>query len=150
MEGVSQNLLYFAYGEHMNEQEMTRDFPDARMVGITRLPGFSLCFVGKDGMARAALQPSPGQSVPGRVWSLCEDAVGTLDRIADDPFFARREIRQVALDGMKLPVLVYITVPGQQRGRPGFVTYDLLREAYEEAGENADALKGLAMRCVPQ
>ena len=130
MEAGNQSLLYFAYGEHMNETEMLRDFPHARMVGTSRLDGFSLCFIGRDGMARAGLEANPRKYVLGRVWSLFEQDAGQLDRIADDPHFSRREIRMVSVGGMKLPVLVYITVQGQVRGRPGFVTYDLMREAY--------------------
>ncbi len=149
MEGSCPSLLYFAYGEHMNENETLREFPAARMVGLTKLSGFSLCFVGKDGKARPALAPHPEGSVPGRVWSLCESNLDALDRLADHPYSARREVRQVTLYGMKLPVLIYITVPGQQKGRPGFLTYDLIREAYEKAGENIETLKVLAAKCVP-
>lgn len=149
METENQSLLYFAYGEHMNEDEMHRDFPHARMVGYGRLPGFCLCFAGRDGMARAAVEPSPRQSVIGRVWSLFERDAEALDRIADDPYTARREIRTLEVGGMKVPVLVYITVQGQQHGRPGFVTYDLLREAYEAAGEDAGILRRLAMQSAP-
>lgn len=149
MEKGNQSLLYFAYGEHMNEAEMLRDFPHARMVGMSRLEGFCLCFVGRDGSARAALEVHTKKSVPGRVWSLYEADAEDLDRIADDPYFARREIRIVTVDRMSLPVLVYITVPGQQHGRPGFVTYDVMREAYETAGEDVNALRVLAMQSAP-
>lgn len=145
----SPNLLYFAYGEHMNVDEMQQAFPHARLVGHARLEGFRLCFIGRDGMARAALEPDPRESVPGCVWSLYETDADALDRVADDPFFARREIRSVRIDGMLLPVLVYITVPGQHHGRPGFVTYDLMREAYETAGEDMNALREMAMLSAP-
>lgn len=145
----NQSLLYFAYGEHMNENEMLRAFPHARMVGATRMEGYSLCFVGRDGVARAALEPASSKSIPGRVWSLFESDAEALDKVADDPYFARREIRFVAVDGMTVPVLVYITVPGQQHGRPGFVTYDIMREAYEMAGEDPVRLREVAMQCAP-
>ncbi len=143
------NLLYFAYGEHLNEDEMKRDFPEARMVGVTRLDGFSLCFIGKDGMGRAALEPNPKGSLPGRVWSLKETDADALDQIANAPFFARREIRFVPVDGITLPVLVYITVPGQQRGRPSFVTFSIMREAYEAAGQDIDQFIALATKSAP-
>ncbi len=150
MQEGNKSLLYFAYGEHMNEEEMQRDFPHARMVGLSRLEGFSLSFVGRDGMARAALMPNSRGSVPGRVWSLMEEDAEALDRIADDPFFARREVRFVSIDGITLPVLVYITVPGQQYGRPSFITYTIMREAYEQAGEDIDQFMALAaMKSVP-
>lgn len=149
MEGQNQSLLYFAYGEHMNEHEMTREFPHARMAGLARLEGYSLCFVGRDGLARAALQPNARRSVPGRVWSLMESDADALDRVADDPYFARREICFVSVDGMTVPALVYITVPGQPQGRPGFVTYDIMREAYASAGEDVDSLRELAVQSAP-
>lgn len=149
MESQRQSLLYFAYGEHMNENEMARAFPHARMVGSARLEGFRLCFVGRDGMARAALEPARNHSVPGRLWSLYEDDAEALDREADTPFFARREIRMLTTEGMTVPALVYITTPGQRHGRPGFVTYDVMREAYEAAGESLSALRELAMQSTP-
>lgn len=149
MDSHKQNLLYFAYGEHMNEQEFTNHLPHARMVGMSRLPGFRLSFVGRDGNARAAIEPAPGASVPGRVWSLFASDVDVLDRFADAPHFARREIHTIEISGMKLPALVYVTVSGQPRGRPGFVTYDLMREAYATAGEDVDLLRAYAMRSMP-
>lgn len=145
----NQSLLYFAYGEHMNEHEMLHAFPHARMVGITRLKGYRLCFVGRDGHARAALEPCPGSHLPGRIWSLLATDAEALDRTADIPYFARREIREITIDGMSLPVLLYMTVAGQPYGRPGFVTYDIMREAYDRAGEDIDALRALAMQCAP-
>lgn len=149
MHQENQSLLYFSYGEHMNEAEMLRDFPHARCVGYSRLEGFQLCFVGRDGMARAAIEARPRGQVPGRVWSLYDEDAGALDRIADAPHFARGEIRMVAVGGMNVPALVYITVPGQQQGRPGFITYDLMREAYEETGHDVDVLRQLAMQSTP-
>lgn len=149
MREENQSLLYFAYGEHMNENEMLRDFPHARMVGFSQLEGFSLCFVGHDGTARAAVQPDQKRTVPGRVWSLYASDADALDRIADTPYFARREVRSFCIEAMTLPALVYITVPGQQHGRPGFVSYDLLREAYETAGHDPEELRELAMQSVP-
>ncbi|MDL2317645.1 gamma-glutamylcyclotransferase [Eubacteriales bacterium OttesenSCG-928-A19] len=149
MEEKNQSLLYFAYGEHMNENEMTRLFPHARMMGKSRLPDYCLSFVGRDGMARAALLPRRGHSVPGRLWSLQASDADILDRDADAPHFARPELYMFDVEGMTVPALVYITVPGQPSGRPGFVTYDLMREAYEAAGESLDTLRQLAMQCAP-
>jgi len=149
MRGESRDLLYFAYGEHLNEEEMKRDFPGARMAGFARLKGFSLCFTGKDGSGRAALKPDAGASVPGRLWALREADAEALDRYFDDPFFARREVRMVQLDGMTLPALVYVPAPGQQHGRPGFVTYSIMREAYEAIGEDVDSFFQAAARCAP-
>lgn len=149
MDPAKQNLLYFAYGELMNEQEMLNQFPHARMVGLSRLKGFRLCFVGRDGSARAALSPDPRSSVPGRVWSLRDNDVDALDRAADAPYFTRREVHTLELEGFSLPVLVHVTVPGQPHGRPGFVSYDLLREAYESAGEDVQVLRLHAMQSCP-
>lgn len=142
-------LLYFAYGEHMNEKEMLREFPHARMVGLARLKGYGLCFVGRDGAARAALEFRPSGHVVGRLWTLREADAETLDTDADAPYFARGELRPVRAGEMEVPALVYITVQGQQRGRPGFVTYDVMREAYASAGQEVAALQAAAMRCAP-
>lgn len=144
----SRQLLYFAYGEHLNEEEMLRDFPHARMVGLSTLRGYAFCFAGRDGMARAALAKNPAASVPGRVWALKETDGPALDRLADHPHFARREIRMVEIGGMTVPALVYITAPGQPRGRPGFVTYSILRDAYDAIGEDLGALLLTAGKCA--
>lgn len=149
MQGETQNLLYFAYGEHMNEQEMLREFPHARCVGISRLDGYRLCFIGQDGAARAALEPHPSKSIPGRVWSLYMSDESALDRVAKDSHHTRREVRTVSIGGMSLPVMLYISAPGQPHGRPGFLTYDIMREAYESAGEDTGTLRRLAMQSAP-
>ena len=39
MQEGTRNLLYFAYGAHMSEDEMLRAFPHARMAGLARLGG---------------------------------------------------------------------------------------------------------------
>lgn len=65
MQDKNQNLLYFAYGEHMNEEEMKKLCPQARKVGMSALEGYTLCFFGRDGMGRAGLEAAPGRHVPG-------------------------------------------------------------------------------------
>lgn len=149
MHDKQSKLLYFAYGEHMNENEMKRVFPYARQVGKAYIKGYTLCFIGRDGVARAGTQACAEGHLPGCVWSLPLSAADILDRMMGVPVFTRREIHPVLLEGIVLPVLVYISIPGQRYGRPGFITYDLLREAYATVGENPDAIKGLAMQCAP-
>lgn len=149
MQCENRRLLYFAYGEHIHEEEMLRDFPHARMVGLSRLHGYALCFVGRDGMARAGIVPGSRVSVVGRVWSLCEQDADGLDRHHQAPYAARPELMMLDVDGMKVPVVVYVTAQGQPQGRPGFVTYDLMREAYEGLGEGAERLRDLAMASAP-
>ena len=148
MQEGNRNLPYFAYGEHMNEEEMHRAFPAARMVGMSRLEGFALCFLGKDGSARPALEAREGQSVPGRVWSLPEKEGKALDAAVDCPRLKRREIYVLPIEGMKLPVLVYTTVPGQPKGRPSFVDYTLMQDAYKSAGEPTESLFKAASICA--
>jgi len=135
-------LLYFAYGELMNESEMRRHFPHAKMLGVSYLDGFALCFAGRDGLARAALKKSPESRVPGRVWSVFGEDEALLCRLHGAPNTARPEVHPVEVGGMRLPALVMVPSPGQSKGRPGFVAYDLMREAYETAGEDLEALRG--------
>lgn len=103
MQDKNQNLLYFAYGEHMNEEEMKKLCPQARKVGMSALEGYTLCFFGRDGMGRAGLEAAPGRHVPGCVWVLPEAQAEQLDQEADCPYFARREIRTFSIGGMALP-----------------------------------------------
>lgn len=150
MQNNQSNLLYFAYGEHMNENEMKRLFPNARMVGYAKLQGYTLCFVGRDGMARAGTQAQPDGYLPGCVWSLPSHEAEALDHLAGEAIYTRREIQSVLIEGIALPVLFYPSIPGQRHGRPGFITYDLLCEAYENACIGSDEIKYLAMQCAPK
>lgn len=143
------HVLYFAYGEHMNEYEMKRCFPQARLVGMAYLPGYRLCFVGRDGKARAGTMPTPKGRLPGRVWALPADKSEALAHLAGESVYTSSIIQTVHVQGMELPVLVYLSLPGQRHGRPGLNTYDLLREAYETAGENPEEIRGYAMQCTP-
>lgn len=149
MDNDQTHLLYFAYGEHMNECEMKRLFPMARMVGMARLPGLRLCFVGQDGMARAGALRDPNGSLPGRVWSLPVEWADALSRAAGESIRTSREIRTIHIGEMELPALVFVSLPGQRHGRPSLIAYDLLREAYETAGENPEEIRGYAMQCAP-
>ena len=143
MQEGTRNLLYFAYGEHMSEDEMLRAFPHAR------LAGYALCFTGRDGAAKPGIEPREGASVPGRVWSLPETEIDALDSAIGGPTAARREIRSMNVGGMNLPVLVYVTTPGQTKGRPGFLDYTIMQEAYQAAGEDAAPLVEAAKKAAP-
>ena len=149
MEHHQTNVLYFAYGEHMNEIEMKKYFPHARMVAVSALKGFRLCFLGKDGMAIPGTQAHAGAHLPGRVWAIQAGDLQALDRLAGESVYTHREIHTVSIHGLALPVLAYISKPGQRHGRPGFLTFDFLREAYETAGEDPACITGLAMACAP-
>ena len=149
MQEGTRNLLYFAYGEHMSEDEMLRAFPHARMAGLARLDGYALCFTGRDGAAKPGIEPHEGASVPGRVWSLPETEIDALDSAIGGPTAARREIRSMNVGGMNLPVLVYVTTPGQTKGRPGFLDYTIMQEAYQAAGEDTAPLVEAAKKAAP-
>ena len=110
MQDKNQNLLYFAYGEHMNEEEMKKLCPQARKVGMSALEGYTLCFFGRDGMGRAGLEAAPGRHVPGCVWVLPEAQAEQLDQEADCPYFARREIRTFSIGGMANEIFNILSV----------------------------------------
>ncbi|MDG2305971.1 MAG: gamma-glutamylcyclotransferase [Candidatus Binatia bacterium] len=73
---------YFAYGSNMEAAQMTTRVPEARSLGAGRLPAhrFSCNKIGRDGSAKANIEPSDGDEVWGVVFEISDAGLADLDR----------------------------------------------------------------------
>jgi gamma-glutamylcyclotransferase (GGCT)/AIG2-like uncharacterized protein YtfP len=82
--------FYFAYGSNMSSARLRARVSDARAIGAARLPGFGLVFdkPGRDGTAKANLQPARGAVAHGVLWEMEAEALSRLDDF--EPGYTRR------------------------------------------------------------
>jgi len=75
--------LYFAYGSNLTSARMLERVPEARVVGTGRLDGHRLLFdkVGRDGSAKANIEPAAESSVWGVVYEVPDARLAELDRV---------------------------------------------------------------------
>lgn len=103
-------LLYFAFGSNMDGKQMHRRCPGARAIGRATLQGWSLAFrrgVSSDGVA--TIVPEVGAVTRGRVWSVTESDLLSLDRHEGVRIgiYGRAEVA-VDLDGRELQATAYV------------------------------------------
>lgn len=106
-------MLYFAFGSSMLDEEMRRVCPEARFVGIGRLPDFRLEFdrfsrTWNGGVVDA--QSAPGADIWGVVYDIPKECWKQLDRRASAPTERQRIGVRVEMDGKFVPVETYKVV----------------------------------------
>jgi cation transport regulator ChaC len=78
-------IYYFAYGSNMSSVRLRARVPGARSLGRAELTGWRLRFNkhGRDGTAKANIEPAPGARVWGVLYALPRHQRGTLDEAED-------------------------------------------------------------------
>jgi cation transport regulator ChaC len=127
-------VLLFAYGSNMATEEMAAFAPDARFVGIARLPGFRLELRRRSirwGGGAADVVESEGSEVWGVVYELPD--ARALDAKEGAGFAYRRREVEVELDGGNRPALAYEVIEKEPEEIPPTAEYSrlLLRAARE-------------------
>ena len=86
-------FLYFAYGSNLHSGRLRSRAPGARGLGAARLAGERLVCnkLGRDGTAKANLEPAPASRVWGALFSVPERDWGALDRA--EAGYERVEVR---------------------------------------------------------
>ena len=78
--------LYFAYGANLNKEGMRVRCPGAMIVRSHQLKDWRLIFSGV-----ATIQPSPGDTVSGAIWSITDKCEKSLDMFEGFPTLYRKE-----------------------------------------------------------
>jgi gamma-glutamylcyclotransferase (GGCT)/AIG2-like uncharacterized protein YtfP len=75
--------LYFAYGSNLSPQRLRARVPEAQVIGRARLAGWRLLFDkhGRDGSAKANIDPNPEHEVWGAVYRLAPAHRAPLDLV---------------------------------------------------------------------
>ena len=99
--------LYYAYGSNMDEEQMARRCPGARMVGICTLENTRFVL---DSKGVGSIVPRFGSHVSGVIWCVTKRDIKSLDRfegVASGCY--RKEYIQVTVNDEKYDALVYIS-----------------------------------------
>lgn len=132
--------LYIAYGSNLNLPQMAHRCPTAEVAGAGELKDYELLFRGGRRDAVATVEPKEGGSVPVLLWKIRELDEAALDRYEGYPHFYDKQIMDVELDGKTVAAMVYIMTPGHEFGVPSAYYAGVIREGYESAGFDTQAL----------
>ena len=141
-------MLYIAYGSNMVQYQMDHRCPDARLVGIGALPGFTLEFY-----RHATVEPNPaGQSsVPVAVWEITGRDEANLDFYEGYPsYYGKEQCAVIMRDGSQIEGMVYIMREQYKDGQPSRFYYDDIERAYADLGLDSEIetiLKPALRRC---
>ena len=89
----------------------------------------------------ATVEPFPSGSVPVLIWEITEADEEALDRYEGWPFFYRKELVEVMLDGKPVKAMVYIMNEGKPLGQPSCYYYSVILEGYKDAGLDVEILR---------
>ena len=141
-------MLYIAYGSNMVQHQMDHRCPDATLVGIGALPGYTLEFY-----RHATIEPDPtGQSsVPVAVWNITGHDEANLDFYEGYPSYYGKEQRTVVMrDGSQIEGMVYFMRAQYKEGQPDRYYCEDIEHAYADLGlgyEIETILKPALKRC---
>ena len=135
------NKLYIAYGSNLNRAQMAERCPTAKVLGSSVMEDWRLLFRGEHEGAVATVEPFQGCSAPVLVWEITPADEAALDRYEGWPFFYRKELVEVVLDGEPVTAMVYIMNEGRPLGQPNCYYYSVILAGYKDAGFDVEILR---------
>ncbi len=126
---------FIAYGTNINYNELTKAFPDAKILSYGYIQNYALEFVGYDGHAIATLAKKRGAKTPVAIWEFPPELRFTIANFEPFPYLYKR-IKVTAIVGGKTKMRgeVYVTKQKLRHGRPSEEYLNTLRAGYREAG----------------
>ena len=124
--------IYLAYGSNMNIEQMKHRCPNARVLGVSEIDGYSLEFHGGDGSAVATIVPNKDSSVPVVVWEISASDERNLDRYEGFPRLYYKEDFRVYLGKRKVDAFAYIMAHGYPVGIPSEYYFNVILEGYTD------------------
>ncbi len=133
--------LYIAYGSNLNLRQMARRCPTATVAGATALRNWRLLFRGGSS-AVATIERERGFRVPVLVWRLEPEDEKALDIYEGWPRLYRKETLRITVNGRRVSAMAYImNEKGHPYGLPSQPYLDIIREGYQDAGFEEQALR---------
>ena len=126
--------LYIAYGSNMDEKQMARRCPTARLSGTAKLEGYRLLFKGSKTGAYATIEAQKGGRVPVLIWEIGEQDERNLDCYEGYPVFYHKKEIEVQLGGERKNAMVYIMDESRELGEPSAGYHNVLENAYWKFG----------------
>jgi hypothetical protein len=133
--------LYLAYGSNLNQEQMARRCPTAKVVGVTILPNYRLAFCGRHSNAVATILPQKGGQVPVLIWEITDADEASLDLYEGFPFFYGKKNLRVTLNDKLVKAMIYIMNDTQIHGTPTRSYYSTILVGYRAAGFDVEILR---------
>ncbi len=125
---------FIAYGTNIKYGELTKYFPEAKILSYGYIKNYALEFVGYDGHAIATLVKKRGAKAPVAVWEFPPELRFTIANFEPFPYLYKR-IKVTAIVGKtKMRGEIYITKQKLRHGTPSDEYLAILKAGYKEAG----------------
>jgi gamma-glutamylcyclotransferase len=146
--------LLFAYGSNLAASEMEAWCPQARFVGVARLPGHRLALLRRSirwGGGAVDIVPAPGEEVWGALYELPDSTLDALDAKEGEGWAYRRTtVRVEVADGGPLEAEAYEVIEKEPDEVPATPEYAaLLLGAARERGLPEDYIERLLACLAP-
>lgn len=126
--------LYIAYGSNMDEKQMAKRCPTARLLGTSEIKDYRLLFKGSKTGAYATIEAQKGGRVPVLIWEIGEQDERNLDRYEGYPVFYHKKEIEVQLVGERKNAMAYVMDEDGELGVPSARYYNVLENAYWKFG----------------
>ena len=128
-------MLYFAYGSHVNVQNLKRVAHGAKPVGPAWLPGHRLVF-----KTFAAVIPDAGSRVPGVLYEITPADLRALDRYEEVPtLYGRADVTVETAEGTRT-AMIYIR-EGGEIAPPDVDYFNIVARGYADWKFDVEALR---------
>ena len=125
---------FIAYGTNIKVEELSKSFPEAKIVSYGFIKNYALEFVGYDGHAIATAVKKRGEKLPVAIWDFPKEMRYTLTNFEPFPYLYERKAVTAHVGKMKFRGEIYITKQKLRHGKPSEEYLNTLKEAYVEAG----------------
>lgn len=132
--------LYCAYGSNLNLDQMKERSPMATIVAATTLENTSIVYRGVEGQVWATLERDEGHHVPVLIWDIHEMDEEELDEYEMVPFYYKKEIIELEVNGNKEDVLIYLMQDGYEYGLPNDLYFKGIQDGYRHNNFDLDIL----------
>lgn len=139
--------LYIAYGSNMNVEQMDYRCPDAKVMGVSTIPGYELVFRGANRSAVATIEPKDGANVPVVIWNISAADERSLDVYEGFPRLYVKKDFDVELNGETVKAMAYVMTPGRSLGAPSSGYLKTISDGYARFGIDRRSLSAAARRC---
>lgn len=126
---------FIAYGTNIKTSELTKSFPEVKILGYGYLHNYALEFVGYDEHAIATVVKKKGAKTPVAIWEFPKELRSTLSNYEAFPYLYKR-LKATAVVGGKTKMRgeIYVTKQNLRHGTPSKEYLQTLRDGYKEAG----------------
>lgn len=140
---MSQRKIYLAYGSNINQRQMAKRCPFARVMGTGYIEGQELQFKGV-----ATVAPKENAVTPVLAWTLTRADEEMLDAYEGYPNIYIKKDFEVEIDGKSVTGMAYVMNKLRPQYIPTQSYFNCIEEGYRKAGLDVSYLKSALKRAM--